>query len=76
MSGSGAAKLSISVPEELARSVRKRVGARGVSGFAARAMRHELEREQLSDYLKELEAERGPVSASVLDEVRRAWRKR
>ena len=76
MSRAAAAKLSISVPEELARSVRKRVGARGVSGFAARAMQHELEREQLSDFLKELETERGPVSASVLEDVRRSWQKR
>ena len=69
----GTAKLSISVPRELARAVRERVGARGVSSFSARAMRRELERESLSDYLDELEKIRGPVSPKVLEEIRRAW---
>ncbi len=76
MSRGVAAKLSISVPEDLARLVRKRVGARGISQFAVRAMRNELEREQLSAYLDELEKERGPVSPRVLEQVRRAWHKR
>ncbi len=43
-----AAKLSVSVPGELAAEVRRRVGARGLSGFVARAIAHELEREQLN----------------------------
>lgn len=34
---------------DLATAVRRRVGARGLSGFAARAMVHELEREQLQN---------------------------
>ena len=41
-----AAKLSVSVPVELATAVRRRVGSRGLSGFVARAMAHELERDQ------------------------------
>lgn len=45
--GASAAKLSVSVPSELAQAVRRRVGARGLSGFVARAIAHELEREQL-----------------------------
>ena len=75
MPGRGVAKLSISIPRELERSVRRRVGGRGISGFAARAIRHELERSQLGDYLAELEAELGPVPEHVLDRVRKAWRK-
>ena len=42
-----AAKLAVSVPGDLAKIVRERVGARGLSGCVTRAMRHELEREQL-----------------------------
>lgn len=76
MPRSSVAKLSISVPGDLARDVRKRVGPRGVSSFAARAMRRELERESLSDYLDELERVRGPVSTQILEDVRRAWHKR
>ena len=71
-----AAKLSVSVPSELANSVRKRVGPRGLSGFAARAMRHELDREQLGDYLAELDAQLGVVPKKLLIQVRSVWHKR
>jgi hypothetical protein len=48
------AKLSVSVPSELAKAVRRRVGGRGLSGFVAQALAHELEREQLGSFLQEL----------------------
>jgi Arc/MetJ family transcription regulator len=72
----GAAKLSISVPDELAKAVRRRVGVRGLSSFVARAMAHELEREQLGSYLAELERELGPVPKKVLALARAAWPQR
>jgi hypothetical protein len=71
-----AAKLSVSVPLQLAKTVRKRVGARGLSGFVARAMQHELEREQLGAFLDELDAELGPVSKATMNQARRVWHKR
>jgi post-segregation antitoxin (ccd killing protein) len=74
--GEPAAKLSITVPSKLAAEIRRRVGARGVSGFVTRAIAHELEREQLTAYLEELDREFGPVPKEVLAEARRAWRKR
>ncbi len=74
--GEPAAKLSITVPSALAAEVRKRVGARGVSSFVTRAIAHELEREQLSAYLDELDREFGPVPKEALADARRAWRKR
>jgi hypothetical protein len=74
--GQAAAKLSVSVPSELAAAVRRRVGARGLSGFVARAMAHELEREQLGTLLAELERDLGPVSKAELAKARRAWPKR
>ena len=73
---SGVAKLSVSVPGDLAETVRKRVGERGLSGFVARAMRHELEREQLGVFLDELDEELGPVQAKALAQAKVAWRKR
>jgi hypothetical protein len=72
----GAAKLSVSVPRALAKTVRRRVGARGLSSFVARAMRHELEREQLGAYLDELTGEQGPVPTRLLAEARRTWHRR
>ena len=71
-----AAKLSVSVPGELALAVRKRVGARGLSGFVARALAHELEREGIRTLLAELEETLGPPSRADLSRVRKAWPKR
>lgn len=71
-----AAKLSVSVPSEVAAAVRRRVGARGLSGFVARAIAHELEREQLATFLAELEQKLGPVSKAEVLRARRAWPKR
>ncbi len=74
--GEPAAKMSITVPSRLAAELRKRVGVRGVSSFVTRAIAHELEREQLTAYLEELDREFGPVPTEVMAEARRAWRKR
>lgn len=74
--GQPAAKLSISLPGELAAAVRKRVGSRGLSGFVARALTHELEREGVRVLLHELEQELGPPSASDMAKARKAWPKR
>jgi hypothetical protein len=71
-----AAKLSVSVPLDLATSVRERVGERGLSSFVARAMRHELEREQLGGLLAELDEAIGPVPKKTLTQAKAAWRKR
>lgn len=71
-----AEKFSISLPGTLASEIRRRVGARGVSGFIARAVAHELEREQLAGFLAELDAEFGSVSRTALTAARRAWPKR
>lgn len=70
------AKLSVSVPSELAKAVRRRVGGRGLSGFVAQALAHELEREQLGSFLDELNEELGPVSESSLASARKSWPKR
>ena len=71
-----AAKLSVSVPGELAAAVRKRVGSRGLSGFAARAMAHELEREGIALRLSELEEQVGPPAKSEVRRARKAWPRR
>ena len=71
-----AAKLSISVPDALAKAVRKKVGTRGLSGFVARAMLHELEREQLGSYLAEMDDLLGPVPTKKLALARAAWPRR
>jgi hypothetical protein len=69
-------RLSVSVPSALASAVRRRVGARGLSGFVARAIAHELEREQLGELLGDLDPKLGPVSPVELRKARRAWPRR
>lgn len=69
------AKLSVSVPSALAKAVRQRVGGRGLSGFVAQALAHELEREQLGSLLEELDADLGQVSNAALARARKAWPK-
>jgi hypothetical protein len=71
-----AAKLSISLPASLAKAVRKRVGARGLSGFFAQAAAHELERQQLGEFIAELTQIHGAPSKAALAAARRAWPKR
>lgn len=74
--GQPAAKLSVSVPGELASAIRKRVGARGLSGFVSRALAHELEREGIRVLLGELAEQVGPPSKRDLALARKAWPKR
>lgn len=71
-----AAKLSVSIPGELAEAVRKRVGARGLSGFVARAVAHELEREGVQVLLTDLQDQLGQPSKADMARARRAWPKR
>ncbi|MFT7597512.1 MAG: hypothetical protein ACI8TP_000432 [Acidimicrobiales bacterium] len=66
-------KWSVSVEENLAERVEVRVGDRGLSGFVARAVEHELERDLLDDYLTDLDAEFGSVPSETIDEYANKW---
>lgn len=66
-------KWSVSVDEELAARVEEHVGNRGLSGFVAKAVEHELERAALSGYLDELDNEFGPVPSELLEQYDELW---
>jgi hypothetical protein len=66
-------KWSVSVDEELAGRVEEHVGDRGLSGFVARAVEHELERDALGEYLDELDEEFGPVPPDLLEQYDALW---
>jgi hypothetical protein len=66
-------KWSVSVDEDLAARVESRVGDRGLSGFVARAVAHELERDLLDEYLSELDDEFGEVPSGLVEHVDNAW---
>jgi len=65
----GTRKLSVTVDEELVDELQGRVGVRGVSGFVTRAIRHELEREQLGELLADLEGALGPPDEVMMAEA-------
>lgn len=67
------AKWSVSVERTLASRVERRVGDRGLSGFVARAVEHELERDLLDEYLVELDDEFGAVPAGLVERVDDLW---
>jgi hypothetical protein len=64
----GTRKLSVTVDEELVDELQGPVGIRGVSGFVTRAIRHELEREQLGEVLTDLEGVLGPPDEAMMTE--------
>lgn len=66
-------KWSVSVEQGLARRVESRVGDRGLSGFVARAVEHELERDLLDEYLDELDVEFGPVPVELIEHFDEQW---
>jgi hypothetical protein len=69
----GVTKWSVSVEETLASRVESHVGDRGLSGFVARAVEHELERDLLDEYLTELDDEFGPLPEGLVDQLDDLW---
>ena len=66
-------KWSVSVEETLAARVESHVGDRGLSGFVARAVAHELERDLLEEYLVELDDEFGPLPEGLVEQLNDQW---
>lgn len=66
-------KWSVSVEENLASRVESHVGDRGLSGFVARAVEHELERDLLDEYLLELDDAHGPLPGGLVEQIDDAW---
>ena len=66
-------KWSVSIDEALAARVESHVGDRGLSGFVARAVAHELERDTLDEYLTELDDLYGRVPEELVARVDELW---
>ncbi len=63
----------MSIDEDLAERVEEHVGGRGLSGFVAKAVEHELERDFLSQYLDDLDTEFGAVPAELVEDYDKLW---
>lgn len=66
-------KWSVSVDGNLASRVESHVGDRGLSGFVSRAVEHELERDLLDEFLRELDDRHGPVPVGLVEQVDDLW---
>jgi hypothetical protein len=66
-------KVSVSLPTDLTSDVRNRVGSRGFSGYVTRAVRRQVERDNLDALLAEMEASNGPVPSDMLAAVEALW---
>jgi len=68
-----AAKVSLTLDEEVVSSARRLAGPRGLSSYVNHALRRQLQHDRLTALLAELDAEAGPVDAQMMEEVRRLW---
>jgi predicted transcriptional regulator len=66
-------KWSVSIDEELAARVEAHVSNRDPSGFVAKAVEHELERDALGAYLEDLAAEFGAVPLDLIEQYDELW---
>jgi len=66
-------KVSLTLEEEVVAEAREVAGARGLSSYVNRALRHQLQRDRLAALMAELEQEHGPIEAQVMEEARQAW---
>ena len=66
-------KVSLTLEEELLAEAREVVGARGLSGYVNRALRHQLQHDRLAALLAEYEREDGPIDPRIMAEVRQEW---
>jgi Arc/MetJ family transcription regulator len=66
-------KVSLTLEEELLAEAREVVGARGLSGYVNRALRHQLQHDRLAALLAEYEQEDGPIDPRIMEEVRQEW---
>ncbi len=66
-------KVSVSLDAQMVAAARHRVGGRGLSGYLNDALRRQLQRDRLSDFLTELDNESGPVPDHIMEEIRDTW---
>jgi hypothetical protein len=66
-------KVSVSMPEDLATSVRERTGPGGFSRYVTEAVERRFRHDLLGDLLTELDTEFGPVPPELLEWAERQW---
>lgn len=65
--------IAVSLPADIVAELRKQAGPGGVSGYIAEAVRHQLERDRLDDFLGWLDDEYGPVPEASMARAEELW---
>jgi hypothetical protein len=71
--GGHAIKVSVSMPDDLVRDIRARVGKREFSRFVAEAAAHQIAMIKLGEIVEAYEAEHGPLAEELLREAEDRW---
>jgi Arc/MetJ-type ribon-helix-helix transcriptional regulator len=71
----GSKKYSVSLPEELAETVRSRVGPGGFSAFVAEAIEHRIAMDRLGEIVADFEAENDPLTDQEIEAARALLRR-
>jgi len=66
-------KVSLTLDETLVEQARAAVGARRLSGYVNEALRRQLQRDRLIEFLDAADDKAGPISDETMEEVRRSW---
>lgn len=66
-------KVSLTIGSDVLQQARERTGPRGLSAYATRALRRQLERDNLADLLDELVEENGPVDEAMVARYVEDW---
>jgi Arc/MetJ-type ribon-helix-helix transcriptional regulator len=69
-----AVKVSVSLPQDVVREVRARVGPRAFSSYVAEAVEQRLRLQMLGEIVDDYVAKHGPISEEVAQEVDAEWR--
>jgi len=69
-----AAKVSLSIDQDVLDEARDRAGHRELSSYVTDALRRQLQHDRLGALLDEIEARSGPIPEDLLEEARNLWR--
>ncbi|MFF0297772.1 hypothetical protein ACFYST_30430 [Kitasatospora sp. NPDC004614] len=67
---SGSKKYSVSLPEDLAESIRSQVGPGGFSAYVAEALEHRVAMDKLREIVAGFEADNEPLTPEEIDAAR------
>lgn len=68
-----AVKVSVSMPDDLVKGIRERVGPREFSRYVSEAARRQYQLDLLGEIVSDYESRHGPIPAELMEEAEREW---